>query len=186
MLADVSLDAETDRRVRFVCEAGDAEIVVENGVNLEIMRAAQVLNDAMPGYVIEKLQVALGGSLQGKTVAVLGLAFKAGTSDARRSPGVHMANVLVQAGAVVRVFDPKAMAEAVESLDETVLQTAGMQSAMQGADAVIIATDWPEFVAYKPKDYAKLLPAGVFVDAMNRFDPAAVTKTGLHYVGVGR
>lgn len=159
---------------------------LDNGVNLEIMRAAQTLNDAMPGYIIEKLQVAFGGSLQGKTVAVLGLSFKAGTSDARRSPGVRMANVLTRAGTTVRVFDPKAMVEAAESLEEAVVHAKGVDSAVRGAQAVIIATDWPEFVGCKPANYAKLMPNGVFVDAMNCFDATAITKAGLRYIGVGR
>jgi UDPglucose 6-dehydrogenase len=61
-----------------------------------------------------------------------------------------------------------------------------MQAALEAADAVIVATDWPEFVAYDAEKYAAHVPGGIFVDAMNRFDPAAITKAGMRYIGVGR
>lgn len=156
------------------------------GVELEILRASQSVNDAMPGYIIEKLQEALGGSIADKTVAVLGLAFKAGTSDARRSPGIRLANMLVVAGAQVRGFDPKAHHEAKEFLDTGVVLAPNIASALQGADAVIVATDWQEFLQHRPGDYARDLQGRVFVDAMNRFDIQAITDAGLQYVGVGR
>jgi UDPglucose 6-dehydrogenase len=159
---------------------------LENGVSLEILRASQAVNESMPGYIIEKLQDAIDGSLQDRTVAVLGLAFKAGTSDTRRSPGVAMANMLVRAGAQVRAFDPKAHDEAADMLDKKVTLTDDMEQALTGAEAVIVATEWPEFISYSPERYAQKLPGGILVDAMNRFDPQAVTAAGLRYIGVGR
>lgn len=159
---------------------------LEQGVELEIMRASQAVNDAMPGYIIEKLQDALGGSLAGRTVAVLGLSFKAGTSDARRSPGIKLANILVTADAQVRSFDPKAHPEAKEFLDDAVTLASDIADALQGADAVIVATDWQEFLTYAPNDYARTMHGTVFVDAMNRFDIRAISDAGLRYIGVGR
>lgn len=160
---------------------------LEMGVNLEIVRAGQALNEEMPGYIIEKLQTAAGGSLAGQKVAVLGLAFKAGTSDARRSPGVSFANRLVQAGAGVRAFDPRANKEAAESLDKRVTIAVNLEAAIDNADALIIATDWPEFITYSPQSYGqKLAGKKLFVDAMNRFDISAVAKAGMVYIGIGR
>lgn len=161
---------------------------LENGVNLEIIRASQALNETMPGYVIEKLQDVLGGSgsLRGRTIAVLGLAFKAGTSDARRSSGVAIANTLIRQGAQVQAFDPKANQEAAETLDKKVVLAADIEHALDGADAVIVATDWPEFITYPAEKYAQQLTGTVLVDAMNRFDVQAVTNAGLHYIGIGR
>ncbi|HSX05362.1 MAG TPA: UDP-glucose/GDP-mannose dehydrogenase family protein [Candidatus Saccharimonadales bacterium] len=159
---------------------------LDNGVALEIMSASQSLNETMPGYVVEKLQNALSGSLRGRTVAVLGLSFKAGTSDARRSPGVKMANLLVRAGASVRAFDPKANEEAAESLNKAVQLTTDADSAVQGADAVVIATDWPELINRAPQEYAEKLAGTILVDAMNRFDMQAVREAGLTHIGVGR
>jgi UDPglucose 6-dehydrogenase len=159
---------------------------LEQGVDLEIMRAAQTVNDAMPGYIIEKLQDAFGGSVQGKIIAVLGLAFKSGTSDARRSPGVAFVNRLEDRGAHVRAFDPQANEEASGMLNEPVKLCSSIGKALTGADAVIIATDWPEFLSYGLNDYAAKMSGKIFVDAMNRFDIPAVKQAGLHYIGVGR
>ncbi len=159
---------------------------LDNGVNLEIMQAAQSLNDAMPGYIVEKLQDALDGSLDGAVVAVLGLAFKTGTSDVRRSPGIRMANLLARAGSVVKAFDPKAGGEASEQLGKNVTTAASLELAVKGADAVIVATDWPEFTKYPIGEYRRLLGGAIFVDAMNAFDKQAIEAAGLHYIGVGR
>ncbi len=159
---------------------------LEQGVNLEIMRAAQAVNEQMPGYIVEKLQDALGGSLKGRSVAILGLSFKAGTSDARRSAGISMANALIKDGAAVKAFDPQANDEAAQKLDDSVTLAADISSALEGADAVIVATEWPEFLAYTPEEYAKQLGGKIFVDAMNCFDMRAIHAAGLQYIGVGR
>lgn len=159
---------------------------LDKGINLEIMRAAQDVNEAMPGYIIEKLQDAMGGSLEGRKVAVLGLAFKAGTSDARRSPGISMANALLNHSANVTAFDPQANEEAAHFLDEGVQLSDSIDDALRDAEAVIVATDWPEFLRVAPQQYAEKLAGNIFVDAMNRFDIEAVTSSGLRYIGVGR
>jgi UDPglucose 6-dehydrogenase len=159
---------------------------LDYGVDLEMMRASQAVNEAMPGYIIEKLQEAFGGSFNGRTVAVLGLSFKADTSDARRSPGVKIADMLIAAGAVVYAYDPKAQAEAQELLDEQVVFAENTEAALKNADAVMVTTDWPEFIECSLTQYAAQLKGDVFVDAMNRFDSAAAQKAGLRYIGVGR
>lgn len=160
---------------------------LENGVDLEIMQAAQAVNDSMPGYIIEKLQKALGVSnLDGKKVAVLGLAFKAGTSDVRRSPGVALANSLQQSGAQVITYDPKAAEEAARDLLRGVEQAQSMAQAIKSADAIVIATEWQEFLDYPLSQYKTMMDGGVFVDAINRFRPQQVKSCGLTYVGVGR
>jgi UDPglucose 6-dehydrogenase len=160
---------------------------LEKGVSLEIMRAAQAVNEQMPGYIIEKLQDAMQGSLHGRTIAVLGLAFKAGTSDARRSPGVSFANTLIARGAKVQAFDPKANEEAEPMLHKRATLTDSIEAALTGAEAVVVATDWQEFVDYAPAAYAKTLTGDkVFVDAMNRFTIDAIKEAGMQYIGVGR
>lgn len=158
---------------------------LEHGVNLEIMEAAQAVNQAMPGYIVEKLREALGGSLEGKKVAVLGLAFKAGTSDARRSPGIVIANILNSAGAQVTGYDPQAREEAAEELDGGITQHDSLEAAAKGTDAIIVATEWAELVGYPASSYAKLT-SGILVDAVNKFTPDDIRAAGLTYIGVGR
>lgn len=159
---------------------------LEHGVDLEIMTAAQELNASMPGYIVEKMKKSLGGNLTGKKVAVLGLAFKSGTSDVRRSPGVTIANMLAKEASVTTAYDPQAAEEASEDLHRKVTLVDSIEKAIENVDAVIIATDWPNLVGFAPEQYAAGMHGKVFVDAVNRFTPEHVEKAGLHYVGVGR
>ena len=157
----------------------------EHGVNLQIMEAAADVNESMPGYIANKAKGLLGG-LAGKRVAVLGLAFKAGTSDIRRSPGVKLANILSKERADVRVYDPQANEEANGDLHKSVRISDSIESAVKESDAVFIATDWPEFIGYDLKSLAKLLSGKLFVDCVNEFVVDEVRAAGLQYVGVGR
>lgn len=160
---------------------------IQHGVDLEIMQAVESVNASMPGYIAEKLLVSFDGSFKNKKIAVLGLAFKAGTSDTRRSPGVALANDLAKRGAVVRVYDPEAAEEARPELRKSVVETSTIEEALEGCEAALIATDWPHLVNYPLKDYAKKLTNGkILVDCMNRFDPKEVRLAGLRYIGVGR
>lgn len=160
---------------------------IEHGVDLEIMQAVTTVNESMPGYIAEKLQTVLEGNFEGKHIAVLGLAFKAGTSDTRRSPGVALANILARRGAKVVAYDPEALDEARPELRRGIRTADSVEESIEGADAVLIATDWPQLLDYPLENYAKhLANAKIFVDCMNRFEMEKVTQTGLKYVGVGR
>jgi len=160
---------------------------IQNGVDLDIMNAAQALNESMPGYIVDKLQKAMNGSLEGKKVAVLGLAFKAGTSDVRKSPGVLLANILNKSGAIVTTYDPQANNEASDDLRKGINQCNSIEDAIKGVDALIIATEWSEFLEYSPTKYAKATKNNkIFVDSVNRFDISSIEKVGFSYIGVGR
>jgi len=159
---------------------------LDHGVDLTIMTAAQAVNDSMPGYIIEKLQRQLGDTLTDKHVAILGLAFKAGTSDVRRSPGIALANMLTRAGAIVTAYDPQAREEAADTLTAGVTQHDSIDAAITGADAVIVATEWPEFIEYPAAQYAATMQGTLVVDAINRLDSSDIQAAGLTYIGVGR
>lgn len=155
---------------------------LSHNVDMEIMQAAQRLNASMSGYIVEKLQNHLS-KLDGKKVAVLGLAFKAGTSDTRKSPGVAIANLLQKHGASVTVYDPEANEEAKETLHPTVKVCESADASLDGVDAAIIATNWNEF-----KDLfesAEVLPPVLF-DAVNMYDSESFNKKDVSYIGVGR
>jgi UDPglucose 6-dehydrogenase len=159
---------------------------LEHGVDLEILHAAQTLNSSMPGYIIEKLQIASGGSLIGKKIAVLGLSFKTGTSDVRRSPGIALAKVLHEAGAIVTIYDPQASHEEVKEFDKDSMRCDSIEQTVAEVDAVIIATGWPEILHFDLAMYAKTMRGTIFVDAINYFSPQEVTRAHLRYIGVGR
>ena len=156
---------------------------LQNGVDLEIMQATQAVNSSMPSYIVHKLQTALGKDIKGTSVAVLGLAFKAGTSDVRRSPGIVMANMLAKRGASVSAYDPQATEEASHEITSSVALHDTLSSAIKNVDCIIIATDWPEFIEQPTDIYAS---ANILVDATNRLNPQAVKEAGLQYIGIGR
>ena len=159
---------------------------LEYGVDLDIMEAAKEQNSAMPSYIVDKLRQSLGGSLAGKKVAVLGLAFKAGTSDVRKSPGIAIANKLQEAEASVITYDPEAMEEAAVDLYRGINEAESIEEAVSGRDAVVIATEWPIFLEYSADKYAELLDGKVLFDAVNQYDRSEATRANLSYVGVGR
>jgi len=159
---------------------------LDYGVDLEIMQAAQSVNDSMPGYIVEKLQQALGGSVEGKKITVLGLAFKANTSDIRRSPGIAIANMLARNSAVISVYDPQATREVTGELSPAIIRTASTSEAVKDADAVLIATDWIEFKTFDLSRLANAMRGNLVVDGMNCLEPVQVQSVGLTYIGVGR
>lgn len=157
----------------------------EHGVDLAIMTAAAELNETMPGYIANRAKKHLG-TLNKKNVAVLGLAFKEGTSDARRSPGAKLANILSKNGAVVKAYDPKANDEAKEELRRNIKIEDSLKDAVKDADAVFIATEWPEFLDIDLHKLKNSIRGEVFVDAVNKFSIQDVRDAGFSYIGVGR
>jgi UDPglucose 6-dehydrogenase len=158
---------------------------LENGIDLEIMQAAQAVNQSMPGYVVEKLKQKIG-ELPGKKIGVLGLAFKAGTSDVRKSPGVAIANVLSHAGAKTLAYDPQANEEAKHDLRRDVVIAENSDATFDGVDAVIIATEWPEFKSLNLNELVTKMKGAVIVDAVNIIDEKVAKSAGFTYIGVGR
>jgi UDPglucose 6-dehydrogenase len=159
----------------------------EYGVELSIMMAAHDLNASMPHYILSKVEHQLGGQqpLQNKSVAVLGLSFKAGTSDTRRSPAVEIANTLVERGAAVSVYDPAAMEEAASRLPTAVKLSKDLEAAIKNVDIVFVATDWPEFKKLDFAWFRTVSKASLVVDCMNCLDATSVRAQGLAYIGVG-
>lgn len=159
----------------------------EYGVEIDILHAVTQENDSMPGYIVEKV-IRQAGSLVCKHVTVLGLAYKAGTSDTRRSPSIAIANLLLQrGGAIVTVHDPVVVAHQLEdALADDIAVAGSISDALEGADIVFVATDWPEFTSLAPTDYKAFMNGTIFVDCMNSFSPDKVKAAGLRYIGVGR
>ncbi len=158
---------------------------LDYGVDLEIMQAAQAQNKKMPGYIVDKLQDALGGSLKDKSIAVLGLSFKAETSDARRSPGVTIANTLEKAEAHVTAYDPQGMHEAKSDLRENVILSKSIEDAIKGVDAVLITTEWKEILDFPAEEFAKLMNGTILFDTVNQYSALTARSAGLSYIGVG-
>jgi UDPglucose 6-dehydrogenase len=155
------------------------------GAPLRIIETVVDVNDkrkkAMAGRVID----ACGGSVAGKTVAVLGVAFKPNTDDMRDAPSLDIVPALQQAGALVRAFDPAAMHEA-EKLLPGVEWAKDAYAALDGADCVAILTEWNEFRALDIQRVKDLLKRPVMVDMRNVYNPAEMVEAGFIYTSIGR
>ena len=117
---------------------------------------------------------------------MLGLAFKAGTSDARKSPGVNLANLLSKKGSEVNAFDPQANEEAEEDLRKAINIYKSVEEAVSGTDAIFISTEWPEFKTLDWHQLSKMMRGNLVVDCMNLLDSKSIEDAGLKYIGVGR
>jgi UDPglucose 6-dehydrogenase len=145
----------------------------------------EAVNHRQKQVVFEKLERLTGG-VAGKTVAVWGLAFKAGTDDMRESPAVTLVDALLAAGATVQAHDPEAMQVARGIWGERVRFAAEPYAALDGADALCVMTEW---LVYRTPDFERIkqtLRTPVIVDGRNLYEPSRVTKLGIRYAGIGR
>jgi UDPglucose 6-dehydrogenase len=157
----------------------------QRGMELLLATAVDAVNQAQPDRAAARLRGALGGSLSGQRIAVLGLAFKAGTDDIRDSPALALTDALHAGGAEVVACDPKAATAAQQDRSWLDLRDDPIATA-DGADAVVVATDWPEYLTM---DFAALghrMRGRIVFDARNALDPSQVTDAGLDYMASGR
>ena len=152
---------------------------------LRIVEAVVTSNDNRKRSMGRKVVQALGGDGHGKTVALLGLTFKANTDDMRDSPALAIVRALQDAGATVRAYDPEGMEQAKALLDD-VTYCGDAYEAMDGADAAVIVTEWDAFRALDFERAKKLLKDPLLVDLRNLYDRADVERHGFRYVAVGR
>lgn len=157
----------------------------EAGVDQRIVSTVVDVNDrrkeSMAGRVVE----ALGGSVQGKRIGILGLAFKPNTDDMRDAPSIPLVKALLEQKASVVAFDPAAIDHALPLLPG-LERGEDAESVAQGADALVIVTEWDEFRALDLDRLAKAMRGRALVDLRNVYDPEEAQRAGLDYRGVGR
>ncbi len=161
-------------------------IAQEAGAPSRLVEAVVAVNDARKAGMSARIVAACGGSVRGKTIAVLGLTFKPETDDMRDAPAVPIVTRLFEDGAAIRAFDPEGMAQARPMLPAGVTYCQGALDAVQGADALVVVTEWNEFRALAPERLRAAMAGGVLVDLRNVFEPAAMRAAGFDYHGVGR
>ena len=155
------------------------------GVEQRIVRTTVEVNDTRKEAMAERVQRAMGGDLAGKRVGVLGLAFKPNTDDMREAPSLPLIEGLIARGAQVSAFDPVARRQA-EPLLDGVEFCANAEAVAEGADALVIVTEWDEFRALDLDRIAASMKGDVLVDLRNVYDPAEAQAAGLAYFGIGR
>jgi UDPglucose 6-dehydrogenase len=156
------------------------------GVPLDVLKAVESANERQKRLLLEKLRAALGKDLSGKRVAVWGLAFKAGTDDMRESPALTLVDAVLAAGASVCAHDPAAIDQARGLLGNRIDYAETNYEALQGADALVVVTDWNE---YRNPDFDRVkrtLKQPVIVDGRNLYDVEKMRDLGVRYHSIGR
>ena len=163
-----------------------ARIASEAGAPSRLVDATIAVNDERKRGMAGRVARALGGSVAGKRIALLGLAFKPETDDMRDSPSIPLVEALLRDGADVVAFDPEAMHQARKVLPDALQYGADAIDTVRDADAVVIVTEWNEFRALGPEPLRSLMRGHVVVDLRNVFDPAPMEAAGFHYSAIGR
>jgi UDPglucose 6-dehydrogenase len=156
------------------------------GAPSRLVEATVAVNDARKAGMAARVIAACGGSVRGKTIAVLGLTFKPETDDMRDAPSIPIVSRLVEEGAKLRAFDPEGAAAARPLLPESVVYGTDALQTVEGADALVLITEWNEFRAISPAKLAATMRGRVVIDLRNVFDPAAMLAAGLAYSSIGR
>ena len=159
---------------------------IQNGYHMQVIEAVEAVNEKQKSIVFDKLLKAFGGNLQDKIVAMWGLSFKPETDDMREAPALVVIEKLLQAGAIVKVFDPVAMEEAKRRLGDRIGYAANMYDALTDADAMIIVTEWQEFKVPKFTFIEKALKEKVIFDGRNIYNPEQMREFGYTYYGIGK
>ncbi len=160
------------------------QLAANSGYHFQLLSAVIDVNELQRRRVVQKLQAHLG-PLQGRTVALLGLAFKPNTNDLREAPSLVLAPRLLAEGAAVRAWDPVALEEARRLLPDVALAETVLE-AVTDADAAVIVTDWPELRDLASPEVHGAMRTPLIVDGRNLLDPAEARAAGFAYEGIGR
>jgi len=157
----------------------------ECGYEFDLLDAVMRINEDQRARFMKKIRTALW-TLKGKKLGVLGLAFKGRTDDIRESPAIALVQQLLAEGAQIRAFDPAAMDRTREVLNDRITYAENPYQVAEGADALLILTDWEEFASLDLKHVQKLLKYPIVLDGRNLYTAEEMEQSGLLYVSVGR
>lgn len=156
------------------------------GYTMEVLNAVERVNDQQKNVVFHKLNAYYNGDLQGKTIAIWGLAFKPETDDMREATSLVTIELLLKAGCKVRVFDPVAMEECERRIGDVVAYATDMYDAALNADALLLITEWKQFRMPSWGVLKKTMNKPVIVDGRNIYDPTEMKQAGFDYSCIGR
>ena len=172
------------------CFPKDVQALVKssNEVNydFEILKAVEKVNALQKLHLVNKINTYFKNDLQGKKIALWGLAFKPNTDDIRDAPAIDMINALTAAGATITAYDPEAMPNVKNKIGDKITYASNQYEALAGADILVIATEWSEFRTPDFEIIEKELPSKVIFDGRNLFDVVKMKEMGYHYESIGR
>jgi len=157
---------------------------LDNGYHMEVIEAVERVNEKQKSIVYDKIVKAVG-DVKGKTIALLGLAFKPETDDMREAPALVVIDKLLKAGATVRVFDPIAMDECKRRIGDTVTYCKDMYDACDGADVLALMTEWRQFRMPSWNVILKVMSGNIVVDGRNIYDRHELEDLGFIYTRIG-
>jgi UDPglucose 6-dehydrogenase len=159
----------------------------QNGYSMEVLKAVERVNEKQKSILFEKLQKAFDGqSLKGKTIAMWGLSFKPETDDMRESTALVMINLLLEAGCVVRAYDPVAMNECKRRIGDKITYCRDMYDAVLDADALLLLTEWKEFRLPTWGVIKKAMKRPLVIDGRNIFDIEELHENEFEYHSIGK
>lgn len=156
----------------------------ENGYNMRILQAVEDVNNYQKGILFDKLCKVFDSDLEGKTVALWGLSFKPETDDMREAPSLVVIDRLVEAGCTVKVYDPIAMDECRRRIGDKVIYSADMYDAVEGADALLLLTEWKEFRMPSWSKIVQSMAKPVVIDGRNIYDKKEMNDNGFVYLHI--
>lgn len=158
----------------------------ENGYPMRVLKAVEEVNETQKSLLFEKLEKIFNGDLEGKTIALWGLAFKPGTDDMREAPALVLIEKLRKAGCVVRAYDPAAMGESKRRIGDTIFYACDMYDALLDADALMLVTEWKEFRLPAWGVVKKTMKQPVILDGRNIYDAKELQDLGFVYRCIGK
>jgi len=156
----------------------------ENGYNMRILQAVEDVNNYQKGILFDKLRKVFDSDLEGKTVALWGLSFKPETDDMREAPSLVVIDKLVEAGCTVKAYDPIAMDECRRRIGDKVIYSADMYDSVEGADALLLLTEWKEFRMPSWSKIAQSMAKPVVIDGRNIYDKKEMNDNGFVYLHI--
>ena len=158
----------------------------EFNYDFKILKAVEKVNASQKVHLVEKIKSFYRGNLKGKHFALWGLAFKPSTDDIREAPALSMIKALLQEGATITAYDPEAMSSVKNEIGNNINYAQSQYQALEGADALLIATEWSEFRTPDFERIGQLLLSKVIFDGRNLFEVAKLQQLGYQYISIGR
>lgn len=172
------------------CFPKDVQALVQSSgevdYSFEILKAVEKVNALQKLHLVEKIKVFYQNNLQGKKIALWGLAFKPNTDDIREAPALAMIQSFIKEGASVTAYDPEAMLNVKNQIGDIIQYASNQYEALQGADILVIATEWSEFRTPDFELIEKGLPSKVIFDGRNLFEVTKMQEMGFTYISIGR
>ncbi len=172
------------------CFPKDVQALIQSAdaidYDFNILKAVERVNTSQKVHLVEKIKIYFKGNLKGKRFALWGLAFKPNTDDIREAPALAIIDALLKEGATICAFDPEAMHNVKKLLGDSIDYAPSQYSALEGADALLIATEWSEFRTPDFERMTILLPSKLIFDGRNLFEVSKMKQLGYQYISVGR